>query len=224
MARYEAKMGRKGSQKWLQRLVNEKPCLLDNQLVMAGVVAPTEAVNWLSPLANDGYAEYRDERVLARLGVELTKRPLTTFWPRGGPQWDGLGKTENGRLLLVEAKSHIGELKSYSKAGSRSSAKIQQSLQEVQSALGVSARSDWSQTYYQYANRLAHLWLLREANGLPARLLFIYFVGDEEMNGPKTKGEWEVAIAQVEAYLGLQEHLLRQAVHRIFIDVAQLAL
>lgn len=222
MARYEAKMGRKGSQKWLQRLVNEKPCLLDNQLVMAGVVAPTEAVNWLSPLANDGYVEYRDERVLARLGVELTKRPLTTFWPRGGPQWDGLGKTENGRLLLVEAKSHIRELKSQSKASPKSAAKIQQSLQEVQRALGVSTSADWSQVYYQYANRLAHLWLLREANDLPAHLLFVYFLGDEEMNSPKTKEEWEPAIAAMEAYLGLQEHLLRQAAHHIFVDVAQL--
>lgn len=215
-------MGRKGSQKWLQRLVNEKPCLLNNHLMTAGVVVPNEAVTWLSPLADDGYAEYRDERFLQRLEVELIKRPLTTFWPPRGPQWDGLGRTANGRLLLVEAKSHIGELNSQSKASPKSAAILRQSLQEVQRALGVATKPDWSQVYYQYANRLAHLWLLREANDLPAHLLFIYFVGDEEMRGSRTKEEWELAIAKMEASLGIKEHLLQQAAHHIFVDVAQL--
>ena len=39
-------------------------------------------------------------------------------------------------------------------------------------------RTDWSHCFYQYANRLAHLYLLRESNGLDAFLVFVYFVDD----------------------------------------------
>ena len=37
---------------------------------------------------------------------------------------------------------------------------------------------DWSGTFYQYANRLAHLYLLHELNDVDAWLVFVYFVGD----------------------------------------------
>jgi hypothetical protein len=40
-------------------------------------------------------------------------------------------------------------------------------------------------------NRLAHLYFLCELNGVPAFLVFVYFVNDQEMQGPTTKKEWQ---------------------------------
>jgi hypothetical protein len=58
--------------------------------------------------------------------------PRNEFWPIGGPQWDALGRSSSGKLFLVEAKSHISELISTSKAENKKSReRIQKSLEET---------------------------------------------------------------------------------------------
>jgi hypothetical protein len=121
-------------------------------------------------------------------------------------------------VLLVEAKAHIGEMKSTCQAEAPSSLeRIRQSLAGARSGLGVTSDADWSSPYYQYANRLAHLWFLRK-HGVQARLAFVYFVGDVEMRGPKTRAEWRVAIDAAHGFLGLNRTPLNVA--EVFIDVA----
>jgi len=66
---------------------------------------------------------------------------------------------------------------------------IERSLYEVMLFLKVRNSDNWTQSLYQYANRLAHLYLLRELNGIPAFLVFAYFVDDQEMHGPTTVRE-----------------------------------
>jgi hypothetical protein len=124
----------------------------------------------------------------------------------------------------VESKAHVGELLSPgTKASSQSKTFIDRSLKEVQSFLGVNPVVDWSKVLYQYTNRLAHLYLLRELNDVQAFLVFLYFVGDREMDGPSTPGEWKSAIRVVKGILGLGEgHKLSKFVLDIFIDVAQI--
>jgi hypothetical protein len=57
-------------------------------------------------------------------------------------------------------------------------------------------------------------------NPLKAHLLFIYFINDLSVNGPKTKDEWLGAIQTMECYLGLaKNYKLRKYIHDIFIDV-----
>src|SRR5262249_19213035 len=142
-------------------------------------LAPTEKIQWLSPLAGDDYAEYRDEAFLQRLGV-APKIPLKTFWPARGPQWDALGRTTSGTALLVQAKAHIPELPSPpTKAAAKTSlALIASSLDQVKKTIGCGSSHDWAHLYYQYTNRLAHLYYLRTLNKLPAYLVFVYFVND----------------------------------------------
>ena len=41
--------------------------------------------------------------------LTLPQRSLSSFWPRRGPQWDGLARTGRGDLLLVEAKAHVAD-------------------------------------------------------------------------------------------------------------------
>jgi len=76
--------------------------------------------------------------------------------------------------------------------------------------------------FYQYANRIAHLYLLRVLNGIPAYLVFVYFLNDEIMGGPKTEEEWIGALKLLHAYLGIGRNKLGKFVIDVFIDVRDL--
>ncbi len=222
MVRFIQREGRKGSQKWIQKIVNDQPEILNSQIRRALKLPEEERIDWLSPLRADDYAEYRDEAFLNLLGVKLEKVPLRQFWPKGGPQWDALGKISSGKLLLVEAKSHISELLSSLQAKDKGSKrKIKASLKETKAYLHAKATVDWSQSFYQYANRLAHLYLLKK-NGLPAYLIHVYFINDVEMNGPTSSLEWQGAIKLLNSYMGIGKHRLQDFVADLYIDVREL--
>lgn len=219
MGRFPQFPGEKGSKKWVQRLVNEKPQLLNLEIRKNLNLPEHEEIRWLSPLEKDEYAEYRDQDFIDLLDVTLEKMPLADFWPERGPQWDALGKGYSGKLFLVEAKSHIGELISTMQAKDEDSVKkIRKSLEKTKSFLNSNVETDWSYGFYQYTNRLAHLYLLRR-NQLPAYLVFVYFTNDLEMKGPKTVNEWKGAIKLLHSYLGIRRHKLQNFITDVFIDV-----
>src|SRR5438876_1148525 len=97
------------SEHWLRVLINHRPDLLAMQISATFGWPADETITWLSPLVSDGYAEYRDDDFLSRLGIQPSRVPLAAFWPRRGPRWDGLGRTASARPLLVEGKAHIEE-------------------------------------------------------------------------------------------------------------------
>lgn len=224
MARREQDRASHGSQKWLQILVNERPEVIGRVLANLLGLAQGEQMHWLSPLKDDDYAEYRDQEFITRLGITLERVPLASFWPRLGPAWDALAKTDRGDLILVEAKAHIPELVSDPTGASEPSlTNIRESLDATKRFLGSHSDADWATCFYQYTNRLAHLYLLRELNALPAYLLFLYFINDEEMGGPSTQSEWEGAIHLLESFLGIRRpHRLVKYVLHVFIDVEEL--
>jgi hypothetical protein len=88
----------RGSQRWIQDLVNTYPTVLDATIGIG-------RIDWRSPLASDAFAEYQDAEFLECLGVTLPTRALGDFWPTGGPRWDALGRTEEGTVVLVKGKS-----------------------------------------------------------------------------------------------------------------------
>jgi hypothetical protein len=222
MARLAHSLGEKGSQKWIRKLVNEEPEILNSQIRKNLNLPNDERIEWLSPLEDEGYKEYQDEAFLEKLHVKLEKVPLNEFWPRGGPQWDALGKSSSGKLLLVEAKSHISELMSNLKAIDKNSIElIQKSLKETKDYLNSKSELDWSKCFYQYTNRLAHLRLLRK-NGLLAYLVFVYFINDLEMKGPTTVHEWNGAIRLLHSCLGIGRHKLTRYIGEVFVGVNQL--
>jgi hypothetical protein len=212
----------RGSQLWLQKLVNDHPHVLNRALTPLFGLPPDAIISWHSPLREDDYAEYQDESFLERLGVTLPRRSLASFWPRRGPVWDGLGTTTRGDLLLVEAKSHAPELTSSAAASDASLARIRASLDETRAFLHASPQIDWTTGFYQYANRLAHLYLLRELNGLPAYLVHIYFVNDHEQGGPATQAEWRSTLLLAKTLLGIRRHRLAPFVLDVFVDLADL--
>lgn len=205
MSREPQEKASKGSQKWIQVLVNERCEVINQKLAESHGL---KQVCWLSPRKEDDYSEYRDRCFIDRLNVNLDV-PLKSFWPaKGGPRWDALAKSKTGQdeIIIVEAKSHIGEMVSGgSKAkAERSKKMIRASLGKTKCYLGSHSDVDWAMTdYYQYANRLAHLYFFRKLNELPAYLLYIYFMNDTEMGGPRTQSEWKRAIDYMGLCLGI---------------------
>ena len=219
----------RGSQRWLQLVVNRCPKLIDDAIGEALGLGQGESIEWLSPLESDCFREYRDEAFLKRLGItpQQLSLQLKDFWPKGGPVWDGLAKTSGGRRLLIEAKANIPEFNSSPTAASEESlSQIKEALRKTRKWLKVSSETDWTKCFYQYANRLAHLSYLKEVNGIDAALVFVYFVGDKTVCGkePVSKEGWEAAIALATHHLGIgtNREWIRENVADVFIDVDDL--
>ncbi|HUT69655.1 MAG TPA: hypothetical protein VMW89_03170 [Desulfatiglandales bacterium] len=61
MSRFPQVPAVKGSQKWIQKLVNGNPELLNAEIRKHLTLSTDESISWLSPRAEDDYAEYRDQ-------------------------------------------------------------------------------------------------------------------------------------------------------------------
>ena len=225
MGRHVEGKARAGSQKWLQALVNNHTELL-NTYIAPKLRPQPSSIEWLSPLRSDEYAEYNDNDFIKLIDVTLDERSLSQFWPEGGPHWDALATTDNGQILLAEAKSHILELRSHLGATSHVSINhILASLSETKRFMRADSRADWTTPFYQSANRLAHLYLLSDLNGVNAYLINIYFLNDHDMQqsttiAPKSIQEWESAILTEKIALGLSSrHRLHNRIINTFIDV-----
>src|ERR1700723_162227 len=122
-----------GSQRWLQVAVNRKAQFLLSALQRSGAVGPRTSVTWHSPLENDDFREYRDQKALDTVGISTLAKPLKEFWPARGPVWDALGTTSEGDPLFIEAKAHIPETASPPSKAFAASSKdlIERSLNEA---------------------------------------------------------------------------------------------
>ena len=209
----------RGSQRWIQHVVNDDPAAIDVPIVAA---TGASSIRWVSPLREDDYAEYRDMAALDLLGIQLPNRPLDDFWPRRGPQWDALGRLADGGVVLVEAKAHIDELFSGgSKASEHSRAFIESALTETAAYMRATPATSWTGPLYQYTNRLAHLYFLRVLNDVPAWLVNCYFVGDDDMGGPATEAAWKAALRVVKRLLGIGSHPLSRYAIDVFVPVSE---
>jgi hypothetical protein len=210
-----------GSEYHLRRYLSEEPSKLN--VAIAAVVGDRDHIfEWL-PF---GTAKTGDRELRGMEFLEPTAQAAwRDFWSRTGnpPNWDAVGRrSSNGEWILVEAKSREGELVSppcgAKEEGGR--ARIEQALLVTRRHFGVADDRDWMGNYYQIANRLASLYFLTEIVKRPARLIFLYFIGDtfpDESRCPASNVEWEPLIAKANAILGLPAHLDR--VHHVFLPV-----
>jgi hypothetical protein len=191
-----------GSQRWLQYFVNqERGRVLSKNIAKASGLS-TGQMEWTSPLTRDRFAEYRDEAFLQAVGLEALWPALSDFWPNRGPCWDGLARVGDG-ALLVEAKSYPGEVESGGcKASPVSRDKIERALNQAKTWLGAEPSADWLGPLYQSANRLAHLYFLREVARVPAWLVNVYFLNDPRT--PTERPAWDRSLAEVQTRLGLK--------------------
>ena len=208
-----------GSQRWLQVAINRKPELLLGAIRRSGAIARRTSVTWNSPLADDSFREYRDSAALKKAGIAELRKPLHSFWPARGPMWDAIGITSEGSPLFIEAKAHIPEAASpATKASPESRRLIEQSLAKARQSYAPRARADWSTLFYQYANRLAYQYFLREINVIKSTLVFLYFLNADDMLGPASEEEWQGASRLIHAVLGVPKDLTSHGVFDVFLD------
>lgn len=209
----------KRSEHWLRVMVNDHTNCL-NDCISRAFEWGTTNIEWRSPIRNDDYAEYYDQEFLERLGVNDLRMPLQEFWPKSGPRWDGLACTQEGKLILVEAKAYIEEAVDYrSKASPNALAWIEKRLDEAKTAFRANPNASWRSPLYQMANRLAHLYYLAEINKKDAYLAFVNFANATDVENPVSREEWQGAIRLSHKCLGLKDSRLSRRVASIIIDL-----
>ena len=192
--------------------MNARPAVID--ALMLSEIPAASRVEWLSPIEFDAFAEYRDRSFLERIGRPELTDALSHSLARTRASMGCARRTDTGEIILVEAEAHIDEMLS---AGTRAS---EPSLQRIRSALdqtikafGATPAIDWTGPLYQTANRLAHLHFFTE-HDVPARLVFVCFVGDGDVSGPSSADEWRGALRIVRRMLGLSKS--KKPHHRYF--------
>ena len=181
-------------------------------------------IEWKSPLVEDDFYEYRDDFIKV-LGLEQEKyqkatQALRKFWPKNGPQWDGLAIAtgDNGELglLLVEAKAHITETKSDLKAESQVSIDlINQSMAITQGYYGLK-QTNWTQNHYQLGNRIAFLYFINELLRIPTWLVLVNFT--DGVYKTTSRGEWLAHYHEIYGDMGINpaDHKLLNYVIQVF--------
>jgi hypothetical protein len=213
----------KGSQIWIQDIINDYPVVLNTRIQEKIASLSGREILWISPLKSDDYAEYRDANFLKQLGLTKLSEKLGQFWPKNGPQWDALGRTSGHKdreaFILVEAKANVPELVSFCGAKAEESLdKISIGLDKTQGWLNCGEpRIDWKCGFYQYANRLAHLYFLREKAEKEAYLLLLYFVNDPT-HICTSRDAWDSALKIQKKLMGLSAENLSGKAIEIFIN------
>jgi hypothetical protein len=121
-----------------------------------------------------------------------------------------LAKAGGGKVILVEAKAYIEEaVDGGSRATPGSAAKIAAALARTKAAFRSVSAGSWEHPFYQYANRLAHLYFLREINGVDAYLVFLNFADAPDVPEPCSTPEWKGADRLIRKCLGIGNHPYR---------------
>jgi hypothetical protein len=222
MAVIKQKNAEKGSQFWIQKLVNENPNLLSTRINQVNKTE-NDPIIWQSPKKEKNFVEYSDDDFISVLRFKPEELKLNEFWPKRGPNWDCLGISNSGNRFLVEAKSHIQEMVSPpSRASKPSIDLIKMSLKQTQDFCKANENIDWSSCFFQYFNRLAHLKFLRFDRTVAAYLVFLYFVNDTSIKNPASEVEWKGAIELFKSYAGIKKTLLSRYIIEVFIDVNEM--
>lgn len=170
------------------------------------------------PLEHENFAELKDAAFLRAVGFGELAGSLADYWPARGPVWDALGvaifPTGRPGVVLVEGKSYPAEVYgSGCKATPDAATKIEKALGATQRWLGLHEDpARWTGSLYQSANRLAHLYWLREVAGVEAWLAHVLFV-DDRTHKAASRAEWERALPDVDRDLGIDAVDLPYAGH-----------
>lgn len=169
----------KGSKGMIQCLVKEHKSLLDEKL---GV-----NLSWISPIEENQFKEYQLNGDFISTKIGLPPNAFDNFWPSRQPQWDGLAMDDEHTLYLIEAKSHLSEIKSGNYKPNNTNKKKDANYNLKKNALINIKRyyapdADdklWLHHYYQITNRLAFLRKMKELSSVAkykdAKLIFLNF-------------------------------------------------
>jgi len=222
MSTHKQGKGIRGSLKWIQKLINDRPEIINRELARSLRLKASYTIEWVSPRSPD-YAEYRDADFLKAIRHQEYVTELKKFWPRNGPQWDALGIISSKTIIIVEAKAHIAEVFTFIEAKDpKSHSKIEAALHRTKTDLGIDSQYPWVAPFYQYANRVAHLHFLQNICGVPTVLCFVHFLGDEDIDGPRRRSEWQNTTRKIHKYLGLAGRQIQKRIIDVFVEVDDL--
>lgn len=148
-------------------------------------------------------------------------------WPQRGEQmnWDAVG-ISGDTYILCEAKAHVEEIeRKHDPGNSASIGQRERAFSFAKKVVGAKKDADWMRNFYQMANRLYILALLKKCN-VKAVLLNMYFCGDKFPNGnyvcPRTPEEWRPIIREEFSALGLPENcdFVRTYIKEVFLPVS----
>ena len=215
-----------GSEWHLLRFLGYHRNALDSAILRA---SGGQEIEWLDFPFNPGKKFYDGEWK----GLDFleshnpVRQEWSRYWPTTGnvQNWDAVGRMLGGgqdEWLLIEAKAYIGEIRSSCGASEKGGLPMIRSAFEVtKQNMAIDQSKDWLSPFYQYANRLATLDFLLRQN-VSARLVFIYFLGDEHQGKtcPATVADWMPALRESVAHLGLSgESGVEARTHSVFLRV-----
>ena len=224
MSNTSVEMKLKGSILRMQQVANNK----NLTEYFSHLLGETEPVKFLSPLASEDFKEYKLNQMEEFTGI--TWGFGKEVWPDNQPQWDGIAKSADGKTLyLIEAKSHIDEMKTKCTASKDSYERIEKIVEEGSRFIPHDSIQDltkWMNGYYQLANRLLFLAMLRQQTDKlifnEVKLVLLNFVNDTSMPNLLTEEyEWqnhyEIILRQVFGTSNLE--LKKFGVDIVYLDV-----
>ena len=161
---------------------------------------------WLDFPFSKGTKSYDSEWKGVSFLPEGVQHHLDAVFPerwRSSMSWDAVGLATDGTWILVEAKAHVGELKTQHKER-KDIQLIRERLFDVAEKLG-GIPENWTKEYYQAANRIFVQKVLSEE--VKSVQLNVFFCGDRRRGVicPRGKSRWEAEIRKEYAALGLSE-------------------
>lgn len=205
-------------------------------------LTPDAEIHWLDYGFDDsmvsGDKEYKKREFFEMIPEIFTPEILSEFkkdkfGSKLNQNWDGIFWVGNV-VYLVEAKAHIKEIFSDCQSDNRNSLSvIEGNFKETRDFFNIPCDNDWKKTYYQMANRVAFLKLLKSHN-IEARLVNIYFVDGYEkkikdpdsdkyytiQNKNTSIEEWGKAIKEEENYLGISG-LIDKTIFPVYVNCKQ---
>lgn len=144
-----------------------------------------EDINWFDFKFNGP----EDKELLNFDFLDNLKDEWRNYWTCGpvGLNWDAVGISKDGTLILVEAKAHVGELKSSSGGKKESKEKNNKIISNYLKKYGINRTADdWNKDFYQLANRLIAIDFLHE-RGVKAKLVYVLFENGYKFNSSSNK-------------------------------------
>lgn len=228
-----------GSEWQLLRMLGHHRAYFFQDLKKQIGLSPDSEIHWLdygfdnSMISGD--KEYKQREFFESIPKIFTPEVMAEFEKDDfgeilNQNWDGIFWVDK-TVYLVEAKAHTEEIKSDCKATSKSAiSKIDWCFEETKHSFNILSTNDWKRNYYQMANRIVFLYLLKKHN-IEARLVNIYFVDGYEkkvvppvsdklyiiQNKNASKEDWEKNIKKEEDYLGIS-NLNDKWIFSVFVD------
>lgn len=143
-------------------------------------VGLSKDISWI----DFGYSGSLDTELMNFDFIPQISKEWKDFWAcgSGGINWDAVGLACDGTYILVEAKAHIGEMKSTPCGSDSSKKRNAKRIKELFEKYGVNTSVDIiCRDNYQLANRLVATDFLI-SRGYKARLVYLLFENGYEYN------------------------------------------